>query len=121
MGRVRIDTIKKINFDKLIDDWMDETERAMDTNTHQLRQAVKYNIHAHDNIDTSTLISNLEAETKVSRGGRISYGIVKSNVSGNPKGHRGYAPIVERNYPNFIPALEEYTDRMLDKLMKINI
>ncbi|WAX12411.1 hypothetical protein EC99P1_00086 [Enterococcus phage EC99P1] len=121
MGRVRVDIIKKVDFDKLIDHWLDETERAMEKNTMQMRQAVKYNIQANGNIDTSTMISDIETETKVSSGGRISYGIVKSNVSGNPKGHRGYAPIVERYYPNFIPALEDYTEQMVEKLMNINL
>lgn len=121
MGRVRIDITKKINFDKLIDHWLDETERAMETNTMQMRQAVKYNIHANDNIDTSTLISNLEAETKVSSGGRISYGIVSSNVSSHPEGHRGYAPILERHYANFMPALEDYSEQMLEKLKNISL
>lgn len=121
MGSVRVDIIKKIDFDKIIDNWLDDTERAMEKNTMQMRQAVKYNIQAHDNIDTSTLISNLQAETKVSSGGRISYGEVKSDVSSHPEGHRGYAPILERNYPNFIPALEEYADQMVEKLMNISI
>ena len=121
MGRVRVEVTKKIDFDKIIDDWLDETERAVEKRTMQMRQAVKYNIHAHDNIDTSTLISNLKAETKVSSGGRISYGIVESDVSGHPEGHRGYAPIVERNYPNFIPAMEEYSELLLESLKDISI
>lgn len=121
MGRVRVDITKKINFDKIIENWLDETERANEKNTMQMRQAVKYNIQAHDNIDTSTLIINLQAETKVSSGGRISYGIVSSDVSSHPEGHKGYAPILERNYPNFIPALEDYAEQMVEKLRNIDI
>lgn len=123
MGRgVSITITKKIDFNAMAEKWLDQTERNIEKNTMQMRQAVKYNIARHDNIDTSTLISNLETETSISKRGNISSGTVKSNVSSHPEGHSGYAPILEYGsndtaaYPNFIPALEEYTDIMLEKL-----
>ena len=127
MGGVSFEVTLKINFEKIAEDFVKNTFKANEKNTEQMRQAVKSNIAGRGNIDTSTLINNLQSRTTISQKGNISTGVVESNVKSNPKGHRGYAVDLEygtedtRAYPNFRDALEEYSKVIEEKLDSINI
>lgn len=127
MARVSIEVTKKIDFDGIADKWFSDVDAAVTKLAPQMKLAVESNIRGRDNIDTGTLVENLRDRTTTSKKGNISSAIVESNVRSNPKGHRGYAPVLEygssdtRAYPNFRDALEEYSIIAFDKVSDIKI
>ena len=82
-----------------------ELERTLPKEAMQMENQVISNIQANGNIDTGTLVSNLE------RGVEEKTAWVMSDTDPNPT-HSGYAPALEDGtwktpaYPNFEPALE---------------
>lgn len=127
MARFMIEVTKEVPFNRIAEKWVDASFKANQKNTEQMRQAVRENIVNRGNIDTTTLMNNLQSRTTESVKGNISIGVVESNVRSNPKGHRGYAIPLEygtndtRAYPNFRDALDEYSKVIYEKLSSIKI
>lgn len=124
---IQFEVTKKIDFKQKEEDFLDSVMNILNTRTQQMTDVVKSNIRGHDNIDTSTLISDLETKVTVSDGKGVVTGETASNVTGNPKGHRGYAPMLEYGtartsaYPNFIPALDTIEPMVMRDLNRIRL
>lgn len=91
--------------------WAKDLSRDMAKQAMQMENQVIANIVRNDNIDTGTLVSNLE------RGSGDNFAWVESDTQPNPD-HSGYAPALElgtyksKAYPNFQDALETQEKRM---------
>lgn len=127
MARFVVEVTKKIDFEGIYEKWTSDVEKATTKNTEQMKMAVEQNITNRGNIDTWTLVNNIQSRTTSSTKGNISTGVVESNVRSNPKGHRGYAVDLEYGtsrtmaYPNFRDALDEYGQVMFEKVKNISI
>lgn len=87
-----------------------------------MTQSVRYNIVGNGNIDTSTLISNLQSNVSQSSGGNVTTIEVASDGSSYPTGPKEYAAALEAmGYANFMPALEENVPVMATAMGDIKI
>lgn len=124
---VRVDIVKKINFEQKAEDFREAVISIAELRSEQMTDVVRTNIRANDNIETSTMLDDLETKVELSPKGYSITLETASNVSMNPDGHRGYAPIVEygssrtRAYHNFEPALKVVTPLVLKDLSKIKL
>ncbi|WAK45085.1 hypothetical protein ODGCJCGO_00048 [Enterococcus phage EFKL] len=118
---------KRIDFAGIEKEFVRGVKEAVEVNTSQMAQAVKSNIVRRDNIDTGTYLEGVNHKTEVEGKGTSVTGIVESDVSGNPHGHRGYAVFLEQGtarhmaFPNFTDALEQYSTQMVEKLNRIRV
>lgn len=126
-GGVRVEVVKKIDFNQKAQDFTDDIFDIANTRVEQMTDAVRVNIIGNDNIETQTLLNDLESKVTLSPKGHQITLETASNVSGNPDGHRGYAPVVEygsartRAYHNFIPAMELITPLVFKDIKKIRL
>lgn len=127
MARISIEVTKRIDFAQKAEDFSDDVMKVLRVSTELMYDNVRSNITMHGNIDTGTLIENLEKRVDLSEGGRVVTAEVASNVTSHPDGHRDYAPVLEyggahtRPYPNFIPALKSVEDDVMRDLGDIKL
>lgn len=118
---------KKVNFSAIEKEFVGKVKDAVTTNTNQMKNEVRSNILRRGNVETGTYKDGLKAKTEVEGKGTSVTGIVESDVSGNPDGHRGYAVFLETGtsrhpaFPNFTDALDVYSEVMADKLKRIDV
>lgn len=124
---ISIEVVKKIDFEQKAEDFREAVIGIAEVRSEQMTDAVRVNILANDNIDTSTLLDKLETKVTLSPKGHAITLETASNVSSHPEGHSGYAPVIEygsgrtRAYHNFVPAMELIAPLVFKDLKKIRL
>lgn len=118
---MRWEVTKKVNFERMQENYVKETERTSEKDVIKLVDMVKENITRHNNIDTRTLIDNIQKKVTTSDAGYVTTLEVASDGSSYPTGPKEYAAALEKSYPNFIPALDKMGEIMTETLGRIKI